>query len=85
MLDEIQTGGCIDSCNQPTVLLLMALSKGDNASQFKIGSRVTQQSVIMMRLIDSFFKIKFKITECSDDLFVNNEDDSDDSSQNDEE
>ena len=83
MLDEIQTGGCIDSCNQPTALLLMVLSRGDNACQLKVGSRVTQQSILMMRLIDRFFKVQFKIQECQDDLFVDDEDDdSDESNEN---
>lgn len=48
----------------------MVLASGDNACQLKVGSRVTQQSIIMMRLIDQFLQIKFKIEECQDDLFV---------------
>lgn len=88
LLDEIFTGGCVDSCNQPTALLMMALSQGDNASQLKVGSRITQQSIIMMRLIDQFWKVKFKIEECQDDLFEQDDDlsDSDDAEdKNDEE
>lgn len=52
LLDEIFGGGCIDTCNQPTALLLMVLSRGDNVCQLKVGSRITQQSILMMRLID---------------------------------
>ena len=33
-----------------------------------------------MRLIDKFFKVKFKIQECQDDLFFNNDDDDDEDS-----
>jgi hypothetical protein len=54
----------------------MALSRGDNACQLKVGSRVTQQSIVMLRLIDQFFKVKFNITECQDDLFFQDDDES---------
>jgi RNA 3'-terminal phosphate cyclase len=41
LLDEIFTGGVVDSSNQGLLLLLAALSSGDNISQVKLG-RVTQ-------------------------------------------
>lgn len=41
LLDEIFCGGYIDSTNQSTALLLLALTTGDNISQIKLG-RVTQ-------------------------------------------
>lgn len=59
----------------------MVLASGDNACQLKVGSRITQQSIIMMRLIDRFFKIQFKIQECQDDLFVQDESESESDSQ----
>ena len=40
MLDEIFTGGVIDSTNQSMALMLAALGAGDNISQIKLG-RVT--------------------------------------------
>jgi RNA 3'-terminal phosphate cyclase-like protein len=40
LLDEIFCGGCIDSTNQSFALMLLALTKGDNISQIKLG-RVT--------------------------------------------
>jgi len=63
LLDEIFCGGCIDSTNQPTALLLMALSSNDNISQIKL-SRITQQSVAMLRNIKKFLNIQYKIEEC---------------------
>jgi RNA 3'-terminal phosphate cyclase-like protein len=47
MLDEIQSGGCLDSTNQSMGLMLMALASNDNVCQLKLG-RVTQQSVAML-------------------------------------
>ena len=44
MLDEIFNGGVIDATNQPNLLMLMALSAGDNISQVKL-CRITQQSI----------------------------------------
>jgi len=41
LLDEIFCGGCIDSTNQSFALMLLALTKGDNISQIKLG-RITQ-------------------------------------------
>ena len=41
LLDEIFSGGCVDTTNQSFALLLMALSTGDNISSIKIG-RITQ-------------------------------------------
>lgn len=40
MLDEIFNGGVIDATNQSTLLMMMALSSGDNISQVKL-CRVT--------------------------------------------
>jgi len=80
MLDEIYSGGCIDSTNQSIALLLMALSTGDNVSQIKIG-RVTQQSVMMLRNLKKFFNINFKIEECQEDGLYDT--DSDDEQEND--
>ena len=66
LLDEIFTGGAVDSTNQPLALLLMALSASDNVSQIKIG-RITQQSIAMMRNIKLCFNVQFKVSECEDD------------------
>ena len=40
MLEEIFTGGAIDSTNQTVLLMLMALASGDNISSLKL-ARVT--------------------------------------------
>lgn len=77
MLDEIQSGGCLDSTNQSLGLMLMALASSDNVCQLKLG-RVTQQSVAMLRNLKKFFNIEFKIEECQDEVY-------DDSSENEEE
>jgi hypothetical protein len=50
----------------------MALTSNEDISSLKIG-RVTQQSQTILRLIHQFFGLKFKITECEDDIF--NDDD----------
>ena len=44
MLDEIFTGGAIDSTNQSTLLLLASLASGDNISSIKL-ARITEQSI----------------------------------------
>ena len=74
MLDEIFNGGVIDATNQPTLLLLMALSSGDNISQAKL-CRITEQSIALLRNLKSFFNITFKIKECDDDIFEKESDD----------
>ena len=68
MLDEIFTGGVVDSCNQATLLLMAALASGDNISSIKL-ARVTQQSSMMLRHLQMFFNLKFRIKECEDDVF----------------
>jgi RNA 3'-terminal phosphate cyclase-like protein len=40
LLDELFTGGCVDSTNQSTVFLLMAIASSDNISALKLG-RIT--------------------------------------------
>jgi RNA 3'-terminal phosphate cyclase len=72
MLDEIFNGGVIDASNQTTLLMLMALSTGDNISQAKL-CRVTQQSVQLLRNLKAFFNTQFKIKECDDDVFSDSE------------
>lgn len=73
LLDEIYSGGVVDSANQPLALLLMSLSTQDNISSIKIG-RITQQSIAMMRHIKKFFNVKFKITEVEDDVYSSDSD-----------
>lgn len=68
MLDEIFTGGAIDSTNQSTLLLLASLASGDNISSIKL-ARITEQSIQMLRNMKKFFNIQFKIKECEDDVF----------------
>ena len=68
MLDEIFTGGVIDSTNQSLLLLLAGVSSGDNISQIKLG-RVTQQSIHLLRHLKQFFNLQFKIQECEDDVY----------------
>ncbi len=63
LLDEIFCGGCIDSTNQSFALMLLALTKGDNISQIKLG-RITQQSIDVLQNLKKFFNIQFKIEEC---------------------
>jgi len=68
MLDEIFTGGCVDSTNQWAAFLLMSVSAADNISALKLG-RITQQSVGMLRNIKQFFNVQFKIEECQDEVY----------------
>ena len=79
MLDEILTGGAIDSSNQSTLLMLCALAAGDSISAVKL-SRVTQQSVQMLRNLKQFFNVQFKIKECEDDVFQSDSDSDNDES-----
>ena len=68
MLEEIFTGGAIDSTNQAMLLLLCSLASGDNISSVKL-SRVTEQSIQMLRHVKEFFNVQFKIKECEDDVY----------------
>jgi len=68
MLDEIFTGGAIDSTNQSMLLLLTSLASGDNISSVKL-ARITEQSIQMLRYLKIFFNIQYKIKECEDDVF----------------
>ena len=47
---------------------MMALSAGDNISCIKLG-RITQQSISMLKNIQKFLNVQFKIEECSDDVY----------------
>lgn len=76
MLDEIFTGGAIDSNNQATLLILAALASGDNISAIKI-ARITQQTVVALRHLKLFFNVQYKIKECEDDVFQSDSEDSD--------
>jgi len=73
ILDEIFTGGVVDSSNQSTLLLMAALAAGDNISNIKL-ARITQQSITMLRHLKTFFNIQFKIKECEDDVFQSDSD-----------
>mmetsp|Transcript_16933 Transcript_16933/g.26067 ORF Transcript_16933/g.26067 Transcript_16933/m.26067 type:complete len:107 (+) Transcript_16933:763-1083(+) len=73
LLDEIFAGGCVDSTNQAFALLMMAMSQGDNVSQLKL-SRVTQQSVALLRNLKKFFNIQFKVEECQDEVYDSDSD-----------
>lgn len=74
LLDEVYYGGCVDSTNQQTALLLMSLTQGDNISSLKVGGRVTQQSVAMVRNIKKFWNLEFKVEECEDEVFDSDSD-----------
>ena len=76
MLDEIFTGGAIDSNNQTTLLLLASLASSENISSIKL-SRITEQSIQMLRYLKQFFNIQYKIKECEDDVFQSDSDDND--------
>jgi len=73
LLDEIFSGGAIDSANQPFALLLMSLTSADNISSIKIG-RITQQSIAMLKHIKAFLNVQFKIEECEDDVYSSDSD-----------
>jgi hypothetical protein len=40
----------------------------------KVGGRVTQQSVAMMRNIKKFWNLEYKIEECEDEVFESDSD-----------
>jgi RNA 3'-terminal phosphate cyclase-like protein len=68
LLDEIFTGGAIDSTNQTTMLMLAALASSDNISSIKL-SRITEQTIQVLRHLKQFFNVQYKIKECEDDIF----------------
>ena len=67
-MDEIFSGGAVDSANQSFALLLMSLASSDNISAIKIG-RITQQSIQMLKNIKAFINVQFKIEEVEDDVY----------------
>ena len=52
---------------------LTASDKGSGVSQAKV-SRVTQQSIEMLRNVKKFFNVEFNITECDDDVYSESSD-----------
>ena len=58
------------------MLMLCALACGDNISSVKL-SRVTEQSIQMLRHVKEFFNVQFKIKECEDDVYNESSDSSD--------
>jgi RNA 3'-terminal phosphate cyclase-like protein len=56
LLDEIFSGGCVDSTNQSFAFLLMAVSANDNISALKLG-RITSQSISMLQNLKKFFNV----------------------------
>lgn len=77
LLDEIFTGGAIDSNNQATLLMLASLAASDNISSIKL-TRITEQTIQMLRHLKQFFNVQFKIKECEDDVFQSDSDEEDD-------
>ncbi len=47
---------------------MAALASGDNISSVKL-TRITQQSMAMLKNLKTFFNLQFKIKECEDDVF----------------
>lgn len=56
LLDEIFTGGAIDSNNQATLLMLASLAASDNISSIKL-TRITEQTIQMLRHLKQFFNV----------------------------
>jgi RNA 3'-terminal phosphate cyclase-like protein len=82
LLDEIFSGGAVDSANQPFAFLMMALTSADNISSIKIG-RVTQQSVAMLKHIKSFLNVQFKIEEVEDDVYSDSDEEEEEENEED--
>ena len=60
LLEEIKRGGYVDGSHQALALSLCAMSSQDEISQVRTGP-LTPHSVETLRLIEAFFKVKFKI------------------------
>lgn len=60
LLEEVKRGGYVDSSHQGLALTLCALSSQDGISQIRTGP-LTPHGVETLRLLQKFFKIKFKI------------------------
>jgi len=65
LLQQISEGGVIDSANQPTALLLMALGPED-VSRIRLGP-LTPFAIETLRLIHDFFGVAFRIEADADD------------------
>ena len=48
--------------------MLASLAASDNISSIKL-SRITEQSINMLRNLKTFFNVQYKIKECEDDVF----------------
>ncbi|KAL1529479.1 hypothetical protein AB1Y20_000425 [Prymnesium parvum] len=68
LIEQIKEGGVVDSANQPTALVLMALGPED-VSRIRLGP-LTPFTVETLRLIHDFFGIAFQIEPSSDDSLV---------------
>lgn len=64
LLEQIREGGVVDSANQSTALLLMALGPED-VSRIRLGP-LTPFTVDTLRLIHDFFGVAFQIESCAD-------------------
>ena len=84
LLDEIFSGGAVDSANQSFALLLMSLASSDNISAIKIG-RITQQSIQMLKNIKAFINVQFKIEEVEDDVYSESSSEEEEESKGEEE
>jgi RNA 3'-terminal phosphate cyclase-like protein len=60
LLDELVYGGAVDTLNQSLPIFLMALAVGE--STLRLG-RLSQQAILLLRLIHQFFAVKFEISE----------------------
>ena len=60
LLEEIKRGGYVDGSHQSLALTLCAMSSQDEISQLRMGP-LTPHGVETLRLIQEFFKVKFKI------------------------
>ena len=61
LLEEIASGGCIDSTHQPLFLTLMALTTED-VSKLRVG-KLTAQSITTLRALKTFINVKYVLIQ----------------------
>ena len=71
LLEEIWSGGCVDSFSQQYILLFMALASRD-VSKIVLGP-LTNHTMYFLRHLKDYFQVTFKIDEYKQDSFSDND------------
>ncbi len=69
LMDQLLLGGCVDTTNQPLLLMFMSLCPED-VSRLRIGSELSPAAIETLRLAKQFVGVVFKIERQSDQTIL---------------